>query len=243
MSVRFYCPDPPQDGCFQLPADEARHLARVCRHVPGDRVELFDGKGFATIAMVKQIGPDRVLLVAEGPPLADPSPRCSLTLATAIPKGERFDWLVEKATELGVHRLIPLLTERSVVDPRLAKIDRLRRASIEAAKQARRSRLLILENPWKWADLVGRARHDFCFLAQPGGLSPALWPGLAGAREVLLAIGPEGGFSSAEEDLALAAGWQPISLNQHILRIETAALAGAVLVLTRCEEHGTIALD
>jgi 16S rRNA (uracil1498-N3)-methyltransferase len=243
VSVRFYCPDPPRDGFFRLPADEARHLARVCRHVPGDRVELFDGKGFATIAQVKEIGPDTALLVAEGPPLPDRSPACSLTLATAIPKGERFDWLVEKATELGVHRLIPLLTERSVVDPRLAKIDRLRRASIEAAKQARRNRLLVLENPWKWADLVGRVRHDFCLLAKPGGLPPAHWPGLVGGREVLLAIGPEGGFSSAEEDLALAAGWHPISLSPYILRIETAALAGAVLVLTRGEEHAAHALD
>src|SRR5208283_970774 len=76
VSQRFYCPDPPRDGRYHLPADEARHLARVCRHVPGDRVELFDGNGFATIARVREIGPDRVLLVAEGPPLADRSPRC-----------------------------------------------------------------------------------------------------------------------------------------------------------------------
>ena len=58
MSQRFYCPDPPQDGRYQLPADEARHLARVCRHVPGDRVEIFDGKGFATTALIVEIGKD-----------------------------------------------------------------------------------------------------------------------------------------------------------------------------------------
>jgi 16S rRNA (uracil1498-N3)-methyltransferase len=211
--------------------------------VPGDRVELFDGKGFATVAQVREIGPDHVLLVAQGPPLPDRSPACSLTLATAIPKGDRFDWLVEKATEVGVHRLIPLLTERSVVDPRPAKIERLRRASIEAAKQSQRNWLLVLENPVKWADLVDGARHDVSLLARPGGLPPARWPDLARRREVLLAIGPEGGFSDAEEALALAAGWHPVCLGAHILRIETAAVVGAALVLTRCEERGADALD
>ena len=118
MSQRFYCPDPPRDGRYQLPADEARHLARVCRHVPGDRVEIFDGKGFATAALIVEIARDSAVLVAQGPRLQELTSPCPLTLATAIPKGDRFDWLVEKATELGVDRLIPLVTEHSVVDPR-----------------------------------------------------------------------------------------------------------------------------
>ena len=116
VSQRFYCPDPPRDGRFRLPADEVRHLTRVCRFAPGDRVEIFDGKGFATSALITEVGKDQAVLVAEGPPLQELAPPCPLTLATAIPKGDRFDWLVEKATELGVARLIPLITEHSVVD-------------------------------------------------------------------------------------------------------------------------------
>ena len=154
MSSRFYCPDPPRDGRFRLGAEESRHLARVSRHVAGDLVELFDGQGFATLARVVEVGKDRVELIAEGEPIPEARPRCSLTLATAIPKGDRFDWLVEKATEIGVGRLIPLVTERSVVDPRESKLERLRRTIIEACKQSGRNRLMTLEPVTAWADLV-----------------------------------------------------------------------------------------
>ena len=164
MSQRFYCPDPPRDGRYRLPADEARHLARVCRHVPGDRVEIFDGKGFATTALIVEIGKDSAVLVAQGLPIHELTSPCSLTLATAIPKGDRFDWLVEKATELGITRLIPLVTEHSVVDPRDSKLERLRRTIIEASKQSRRNRLMVLDSPLGWVDLVRSAR--------PGGASP-----------------------------------------------------------------------
>jgi 16S rRNA (uracil1498-N3)-methyltransferase len=237
VSIRFYCPDLPRGGRYRLQADEARHLARVCRHAPGDRVELFDGNGFATIAQVVEIGQDSVELVAHGPPIPDLSPPCSLTLATAIPKGERFDWLVEKATELGVARLIPLVSERSVVDPRVSKLERLRRTIIEASKQSKRNRLMLLEPPMTWLDLVRWAREEVRLLARPNGLPPSRWPALARRRDTILAVGPEGGFSPAEEDLALAAGWHAIRLSTGVLRIETAGLAGAAAILARCEEQ------
>ena len=102
VSSRFYCPDPPREGRYRLGAEEARHLARVCRHVPGDHVEIFDGNGFATVARIVEIDRHHVDLVAEGEPIAEPSPPFLLTLATALPKGDRLDWLVEKATEIGV---------------------------------------------------------------------------------------------------------------------------------------------
>ena len=172
MSQRFYCPDPPRDGRYRLPADEARHLARVCRHVLGDRVEIFDGKGFATTAQIVEIGKDSAVLVAQGQPIQELTPPCSLTLATAIPKGDRFDWLVEKATELGVARLIPLVTEHSVVDPRDSKLERLRRTIIEASKQSRRNRLMVLDSPSE----LGRPGA----VGRPGGASA--WPGPAACR-------------------------------------------------------------
>ena len=174
MSLRFYCPDPPRGGRYRLAADEARHLVRVCRHGVGDRVELFDGSGFATAAQIVEVGKDRVLLVADGPPIADVTPPCSFVLATAIPKGERFDWLVEKATELGVNRLIPVVTERSVVDPRQTKLDRLRRTIIEASKQARRNRLMVLEPARSWPELVASPGEAVRLIALPHGLPPLL---------------------------------------------------------------------
>jgi len=243
VSQRFYCPDPPRDGRYQLPADEARHLARVCRHVPGDRVEIFDGKGFATTALIVEIGKDSAVLVAQSLPIHEFTSPCSLTLATAIPKGDRFDWLVEKATELGITRLIPLVTEHSIVDPRDSKLERLRRTIIEASKQSRRNRLMVLDSPLGWVDLVRSAHQAVRLLARPSGLSPGRWPRLDGRRDAVLAVGPEGGFSPGEEDLALAAGWHPIRLSTHILRVETAGLAGAAAILALCEERAVDGLD
>jgi 16S rRNA (uracil1498-N3)-methyltransferase len=178
-------------------------------------------------------------LIAEGPPIASPTNPCSVNLATAIPKGERFDWLVEKATELGVDRLTPLVTERSVVDPRGTKLDRLRRTIIEASKQARRTRLMDLDPPRAWPELVQSTTGALCLIALPHGQPPSRWPCLIGLEAVVLAIGPEGGFTPAEEDLARSTGWHPIKINPNVLRIETAAIAGTAAVMTRCREgHG-----
>jgi 16S rRNA (uracil1498-N3)-methyltransferase len=138
-----------------------------------------------------------------------------LTLATAVPKGDRFDWLVEKATELGVERLIPLVTDRSVVEPRGSKLSRLRRLIIESSKQCRRDRLMVLDDP----------------LADPEGCPPGRWPPLERGRSLALAVGPEGGFTTEERALADQAGWRPINLSVHTLRIETAGLAGCAALL------------
>jgi 16S rRNA (uracil1498-N3)-methyltransferase len=237
MSDRFYCPEPPRECRYQIRADEARHLVRVLRHNVGDIVELFDGNGFATMARVIEIAKHRVDLVAEGAPIPEALPTCSLTLATAIPKGDRLDWLVEKATELGVARLIPLITERSVVDPREAKLERQRRAIIEASKQCRRNRLMVLETAHSWPDLMRLADCDVRLIAAPSGLQPARWPVVDKGQQVVLAVGPEGGFTPSEIDLAISFKWFPIRLSHNMLRIETAGLAGAAAILTRCEEQ------
>src|SRR5262249_15441748 len=154
----------PHEGRLRLPADEARHLSRVCRLGLGDQVEVFDGQGFATTAEVVVIRDDWVELSARGAPLPVRQPECALTLATAVPKGDRFDWLVEKATELGVERLIPMLSERSVVDPRSSKLTRLRRTVIEASKQCGRARLMVLEGPVPWTRLATSCPDSMRFL-------------------------------------------------------------------------------
>ena len=230
---RFFCPIPPSGGLLTLEGDEARHLIRVRRVEVGEMVEVFDGRGSAYHARVASLGRDRAdLEVVEGGG-PDRSPAFALTLATAVPKGERFDWLVEKATELGVARLIPLVTERSVVDPRSAKLDRLRRVVIEASKQCRRDRLMELDPPTPWAMLVETGRNLGCsrWIAHPGGaeLARASLPGGSGSG--ILAIGPEGGFTPAEFDRAVEAGWLAFGLGSTTLRVETAALAGAATIL------------
>jgi 16S rRNA (uracil1498-N3)-methyltransferase len=194
-------------------------------------VELFDGLGFATSAEVAAVGRDRVELRPVGVPLADRVPPVQITLATALPKGERCDWLVEKATELGIARLVPLRTERSVVDPRAAKLDRLRRLVIEASKQCGRNRLMALDEPVSWSELLRIVPGSLRYLAHPGGLAFQVFPAHLGGKEVCLAVGPEGGFSDEEVAAAREAGWCVIGLGVTLLRIETAALVGCARLL------------
>ena len=236
MSERFYCPDPPKAGRYRLVPEESRHLARVCRIGVGERIEIFDGRGFATAAEVVVASPDRAELVAVGDPLMSRPPVCSLALATAIPKGDRFDWLVEKATELGVDRLIPIVTERSVVLPRGTKLDRLRRSVIEASKQCGRSRLMEVAEPLEWPSVAIGFAGAHRFLADPRGLPPARWPAIPTGSEIVLAVGPEGGFTTAEAELANSRGWIPIRLADNILRVETAGLAGCAALIARFPE-------
>lgn len=240
MADRFYCPEAAKHAgagqAFPLDGDEGRHLSRVRRVEPGETVELFDGLGFATAAEVVEVGKDRALLRAVGSPLPDREPALGLTLATAVPKGERFDWLVEKATELGVARLVPLLTERSAVDPRDAKIDRLRRTVIEASKQCGRNRLMVIDRPTPWAELLAGTPPDAVKLtAHPGRRKFAAWPGPRPGGSAVVAVGPEGGFTEPEVEAALAAGWVPVSLGATLLRIETAGLAASARLLALAE--------
>jgi 16S rRNA (uracil1498-N3)-methyltransferase len=236
VPARFYCPDPPRDGRLQLNADESRHLTRVCRLGEGDCIEVFDGRGSVAIAQVLAVGAGCVELRVEADWLREDPPPISLTLATAVPKGDRFNWLIEKATELGVERLIPLVTNRSVVDPRGSKLGRLRRSIIEASKQCRRARLMVLDDPIEWTTLIASFPGATRFLADPAGSPPRQWPVIPRDGAAVLAVGPEGGLTSSERDLALGSGWFGIRFSLNTLRIETAGLAGCATLLTRVPE-------
>lgn len=238
MADRCFCPDPPVEGRLVLEGDEARHLSRVRRIGVGEVVEVFDGKGFGARARVSSAGKNRVDLTLLGEPIADRMAPCRLTLATAVPKRERFDWLIEKATELGVARLVPLITERSVVDPRIAKLDRLRRLIVEAAKQCGRNRLMELDAPTPWSALARASADETRLLAHPGGVSASGWRPIRLGAPITLAIGPEGGFTEPEVALAVELGWQAVGLGATLLRIETAGLAGSAAILALCGSSG-----
>jgi len=233
VSDRFYCPGPWSDGRAVLVGDEARHLARVRRVGVGARVALFDGRGRSATAEVVEVGRDRVglTILSEGPAgraLAGP-----LVLATAVPKGERFDWLVEKATELGVSRLVPILAERSSVDPRGTKLDRLRRLVVEASKQSGRCRLMDIDEPTPLADWLGSGGEGLGsrYIAHPGASSIGAYPRPDLAGGIVVAVGPEGGFTDDEVDRATRSGYRTIGLGPTTLRVETAAVATCAAVL------------
>jgi 16S rRNA (uracil1498-N3)-methyltransferase len=227
MSQRFFAESPITGDRAALSGDEARHLSAVMRAKLGDQVVLFDGSGAEFTARITALRKRTVdLAIIERREISRELP-VSLTLAVALPKGDRQKWLVEKATELGVTRVVPLITERGVAQPTDSALDRLRRAVIEASKQCGRNLLLQIATPANAPDYFSTAPTDaFRLLADPSGQSVASI-NVANNSLIHAAIGPEGGFTPAELFSATAAGWQPISLGSRILRVETAAVSVA----------------
>jgi 16S rRNA (uracil1498-N3)-methyltransferase len=222
MADRFYVNSDLAPGPVALRGPEAHHLAVVRRIRAGEAVCLFNGDGKEYPARVVEVTRREVaveVLAVESPARELPF---SLHLAVPLPKGDRAQFLVEKATELGVAVLSILDTERSVVQPREAKREKLERHVIEASKQCGRNVLMRIEPPRSWRDFLGDTHPSKRkILAHPG--SPAR-SALTGTGDVVAAVGPEGGFTDQEVEQALAAGWQTIDLGPRILRVETAAL-------------------
>jgi 16S rRNA (uracil1498-N3)-methyltransferase len=224
MSERFFVASPIAGTRAELSGDEARHLVSVMRAKVGDEVTLFDGCGAEFVARIEAIRKQAVELSIVTRSKIDRELPFALTLAVALPKGDRQKWLVEKATELGVTRLVPLMTERGVAQPVEAAIERLRRTAIEAAKQSGRNRLLEIGPPVAVLDFfAATSTADLRLVADPAGeqLATIELP----ASDLAAAIGPEGGFTPGELAAAQSAGWRSISLGPRILRVETAAIA------------------
>jgi 16S rRNA (uracil1498-N3)-methyltransferase len=226
MADRFYTPDPLPQGEYVLTGPEAHHLAAVRRFAPGDRVVLFNGDGHDSPAEVVAADRKRTILtiltaVPAGRELPFP-----LEVAAALPKGDRGDFLVEKLTELGVTRFTPLQTERTVVQPKEARLDKFQQAVIEASKQCGRNVLMRVAPLTRWPaflttpDLPPRR----LFLHPPAeAATRPLTEFVPDAGGVVIAVGPEGGFSPAEVAAAEAAGWVRVGLGPRVLRVETGA--------------------
>jgi 16S rRNA (uracil1498-N3)-methyltransferase len=232
MADRFYINCVLSPGPVIIEGSEAHHLSAVCRLRPGDVVCLFNGDGREYPAEVSEIGKRSVELVVQSIKAPQREHLFSLEIAAPLPKGDRAQFLIEKLTELGVTAFTPLQTARSVVHPRETKLDKLDRYVIEASKQCGRNVLMKIGPLTTWASFVGRAGlPEYKLIAHPG--EQANLPGRALPADCVAAVGPEGGFTDEEVELAQAAGWTTISLGPRILRVETAALALALLA-SRC---------
>ncbi len=235
MSTRFYVDSPITGPTASLAGAEAHHLLHVMRAEVGDRVVLFDGSGLEYQARVAAIARSTVELAVHSSETIDRELARRVTLGVALPKGDRRRWLVEKLVELGVARLVPLETARSVAQPSTAALARLHRTVVEASKQCGRNRLMEINEPRTWADYVSDApelneeRDGRRLMAHPGA-TPAGELDLQGEKSVRLAVGPEGGFDEEEISVATAAGWEQLDLGPRILRVETAAVTLAALM-------------
>jgi 16S rRNA (uracil1498-N3)-methyltransferase len=231
MADRFFTPSPLAPGEYVLTGPEAHHLIAVRRFAAGDRVTLFNGNGREYIAEVAAAGKRSVVLNILQEVEADRELGFELVIASALPKGDRADFLIEKLTELGVTRFVPLVTARSVVVPK--GVEKYRRAVVEASKQCGRNVLMAVDSPSSWTEFVqSRSLPEVKLLPHTKGGSPPIVAGGDQRSGVTVAIGPEGGLTAEEVAHAVAEGWQPVSLGPRVLRVETAALAVAALFAT-----------
>lgn len=218
-----------------LPADEAHHLARVLRLGVGDAVFVFNGEGSEWECEIVQVnkhetelGILRKLTDAVESPL-------HLTLAQALIKGDKFDWVVQKATELGVTRIVPLITEHSDVkraeERAEQKLERWRRISLEALKQCGRRRLVEISEPISFVQFCESASSPCLIFSERGGKTlHAVAADLNHPDRLSVCVASEGGWSDAELQKAEASRFLPIHLGRRILRTETAAIAAITLV-------------
>jgi len=258
VTQRYFLPQLPlQGGDIGLPDSEAHHAVSVMRIKPGAELILFDGQGNEASATVRSVSRREVRCDAAAAVYRPRQNRVQLHLGVAMPKGDRARELVERLTELGVERLTPLHCERSQWEASASAILKWQRVVVEACKQSRRNKLLLIDAAtpaadWWEGDAESRAAEaagrGVSWIAHPGGgpLVEAIGQlpevfqrdpaetkdGVESRPVVRIAIGPEGGFTTAEAAAAEEAGWTPIGLGETIYRIETAAvLVAAVIVV------------
>lgn len=245
---RFYAPpDSIRGSAAVLSADETHHLMHVLRMTPGDSAFVFDGCGNEYTCSFRGIK-DNLAQLEIGDALSDivESP-IHLTLAQALAKGEKFDFIIQKATELGVSRIAPLMTRYSDVrldDQQITRrVERWRRISLEALKQSGRRKLVEIMAPRTVRDFISAGESPLVLKGSPD-LPPALLlfserGGIATTEAltqvsrscpVVALIGPEGGWSDDEFDLLHQNGCKSVTLGPRVLRTETAAIVAVTLI-------------
>jgi 16S rRNA (uracil1498-N3)-methyltransferase len=225
--LRLFVPGrPAPDGTVRVTGAEFRHL-RTLRLGPGDRFRLFDDAGAEHEVAVERVGArDAVVRVLRSSTASRESP-LALTLGVALLKQDKMDWVVEKATELGAARIVPLETRYVVA--RGDHAARWRRVAVAAAKQSGRTRLPVVDAPTPLARWLPDAGDGLRLLAWEDEAACRLADVADRADAVAIAIGPEGGFHPDEVAAARAAGFRTVTLGRRVLRAETAAVAAVAL--------------
>ena len=242
---RFHCPVPLLAGqSLGLPASAARHV-QVLRLQPGQTITLFNGEGGEWSATITRMGRSDVDVTVEAHSAAEREPGRAVTLAMGMPANDRMDWLVEKATEIGVARLQPLHTAHSVLrltgERATKKQAHWQSVAVAACEQCGGNQVPTVQPvvdfaAWlKALPPVNAAAPELrCLLSLAEGTQPlaqALQT-VAGDTPVLLLSGPEGGLNPQEDAQARSVGFTPVTLGPRVLRAETAALTALVLTTT-----------
>ena len=236
--TRVYVDTPVNTGKrLVVEGSAANHITRVLRLRNGDALTVFDGSGAEFGARIEEFRKDAVIVCVDEQRTVDRESPLSLTLAQGISRGERMDWIIQKATELGATRIVPVFTQRSVVrlDDKQAerKLQHWRAITIAACEQCGRNRLPELVTP---VDFFGVLPETFTPNSTRLLLSPHAELRIDDLRElhggVTVLIGPEGGLDDVEQEAAMAAGFKSVRMGPRVLRTETAAIA-ALTILQR----------
>ncbi len=232
--ARFYHKEL-RKGVIELDDSEAHHLIHVLRLQGGDRIELFDGAGALAEATVADVG--RKTAAAEILNIERVNPRQGgrVIIATSSAKGQRFDWLIAKCTELGVDELAVVLFERTVKQPHgPAAMLRYQKLTVSAAKQCGRLFLPRLSGPASldetFKDLTARYGQAHMIFGGFGEGAAGIRQCCRAGADTIAFVGPEGGMTDAEEQLLSEHGATPVRINANILRVETAAMAFAAIL-------------
>jgi 16S rRNA (uracil1498-N3)-methyltransferase len=215
---------------------EAHHALHVLRMKRGDAVAVLDGKGGEFGCVVRETGRHSLTVEVNDWKVTDRAPY-EVTLFQALPKGKAFESILQKATELGAYRIVPLITERVVT--RAEKHEKWQWVMIDAMKQCGNPWMPILDPPQKFVEAVGRVEEFNLNLV--GSLDIARrnvdgW--LKGARKVAVWIGPEGDFTPGEMEALMETGVKPMSLGRHVLRSDTAAISALTIVIYELDLTG-----
>jgi 16S rRNA (uracil1498-N3)-methyltransferase len=220
-----------------LPQDQAHHARDVLRLRVGFELELFTAAGDTASGTIVEATPQRVV-VSVAQVNAASTDRFELTIASAVPKGARADWMIEKLSELGVAHFVPLITARSVVHPEgKNKLERWRRLAEESAKQSKRTGVMTIDPPAPLTNALDQIAHAAYLSTTADARSPSsiLHPP---SSSLTVLVGPEGGWSDDEIRLFESRHLTAITMGGTILRVETAAIAAAAVVAAlRTEKH------
>lgn len=235
---RFYIPYTPTSNELWINGKEAHHILHVKRAKVGNKITLFDGKGFEYLASITEVSHDKLKVFIEQSKAVSREAHIDITIAFSIPKGKIAAFLIQKCAELGIKTLIPLHCERSVVDIRnksALKIEKWNKIAIEASKQCKRNFITRIEDVILFDDFI-KMLHNYdlsliaCTTPNTETLKSVLDKHLS-AQKITCLIGPEGGFTFNEIEAAEKAGCIPVSIGHSILRIETAAIAISSMIL------------
>ncbi len=228
----FVEPQNVSQNTLVLDGDEFYHAIRVMRMQVGDFISLTDGQGHIYEGAISAIEKRSLTVDIQNILHNEGEPALQLVLAEAVSKGSGFDWVVEKGTEIGISVFQPILTERSVAKPE--KIDRWQKKALAALKQCGRSKYPEVKQPVAFKECLNQYQNSLLFIAHEshrGAPVDDIRQAVADNQQVVLFIGPEGGFSKAEFDMAIQYDAIPLNLGSRRLRSETAALVAAIKLL------------